>query len=91
MLDDADPVAAARRIFAGAMMNAGQVCVAIKRAYVPEAMIDPFCDELVRLAKAHVVDDGARQGAQKLANTKCICCTYFIYGGREQKPERRPP
>lgn len=33
----------------------------------------------------------ARQGAQKLANTKCICCTYFIYGGREQKPERRPP
>ena len=64
VLDDADPVVAARRIFAGAMMNAGQVCVAIKRAYVPETMMDPFCDELVRLAQAHIVDDGARQGAQ---------------------------
>lgn len=64
VLDDADPVVAARRIFAGAMMNAGQVCVAIKRAYVPETMMEPFCDELVRLAQAHVVDNGARQGAQ---------------------------
>jgi acyl-CoA reductase-like NAD-dependent aldehyde dehydrogenase len=46
------------------MANAGQICVAIKRAYVPEALYDPFCDELARLAKEAIVDDGAKQGAQ---------------------------
>jgi acyl-CoA reductase-like NAD-dependent aldehyde dehydrogenase len=51
-------------VFQGAMANAGQVCIAIKRAYVPETMYDMFCDELGRLAKAAVVDDGAKQGAQ---------------------------
>ena len=64
VLDDADPVDTARRIFQGAMANAGQVCVAIKRAYVPEAMYEIFCDELARLARAAIVDDGTRQGAQ---------------------------
>ncbi|MFX8102640.1 aldehyde dehydrogenase family protein, partial [Acinetobacter baumannii] len=44
VLDDVDPVKAARKIYGGAMANAGQVCVAIKRAYVPEAIYDPFCD-----------------------------------------------
>ena len=64
VLDDADPVDTARRIFQGAMANAGQVCVAIKRAYVPEAMYEIFCDELAQLARAAIVDDGTRQGAQ---------------------------
>ena len=64
VLDDADPVDTARKVFQGAMANAGQVCVAIKRAYVPESMYDIFCEELARLAKAAVVDDGAKQGAQ---------------------------
>lgn len=64
VLDDVDPVATARKIFQGAMANAGQVCVAIKRAYVPDTMYDIFCDELARLAQAAVVDDGSRQGTQ---------------------------
>lgn len=64
VLDDVDPVAIAGRVFQGAMANAGQICVAIKRAYVPESMYEPFCDELARLAKQAVVDDGANQGAQ---------------------------
>ncbi|MGF7149759.1 acyl-CoA reductase-like NAD-dependent aldehyde dehydrogenase [Sphingomonas zeicaulis] len=64
ILDDADPIATARKIFQGAMANAGQVCIAIKRAYVPEAIYDVFCEELARLATAAVVDDGAKQGAQ---------------------------
>ncbi len=62
VLDDVDPVKAARKIYGGAMANAGQVCVAIKRAYVPEAIYDPFCDELARLASEAVVDDGSKQG-----------------------------
>ncbi|WP_109807264.1 aldehyde dehydrogenase family protein [Sphingosinithalassobacter portus] len=64
VLDDVDPVQVARKVFEGAMRNAGQICVAIKRAYVPDALYDDFCDELARLAKEAVVDDGANQGAQ---------------------------
>ncbi len=64
VLDDVDAVEAARKVYGGAMANAGQICVAIKRAYVPTAMYDAFCDELARLASAAVVDDGDKQGAQ---------------------------
>lgn len=64
VLDDVDPVQVARKVYEGSMKNAGQICVAIKRAYVPEQMYDVFCDELARLANAAVVDDGTRQGAQ---------------------------
>lgn len=64
VLDDADPIETARRVFQGAMANAGQVCVAIKRVYVPEDIYDVFCDELASLANAAIVDDGSRQGAQ---------------------------
>ncbi len=64
VLDDVDAKAIARKVYNGAMTNAGQICVAIKRAYVPEAMYDEFCDELAQLANAAVVDDGSKQGAQ---------------------------
>lgn len=64
VLDDVDPVQIAGKVFDGAMVNAGQVCVAIKRAYVPDALYDPFCDELARLAREAIVDDGFRQGTQ---------------------------
>lgn len=63
VLDDVDPRQIAAKIYGGAMTNAGQICVAIKRAYVPAPMYDEFCDELARLAGEAVVDDGARQGA----------------------------
>ncbi len=64
VLDDVDPMLVARKVFEGAMRNAGQVCIAIKRVYVPTRLYDAFCDELARLAKEAVVDDGANQGAQ---------------------------
>jgi acyl-CoA reductase-like NAD-dependent aldehyde dehydrogenase len=64
VMNDVDPVATAKRVYDGAMANAGQICVAVKRAYVHEDMYDEFCDELAKLAKASVVDDGAKQGAQ---------------------------
>lgn len=64
VLDDVDAVQVARKVFNGAMANAGQICVAIKRAYVPESIYDTFCDELARLAMEAVVDDGAKQGTQ---------------------------
>ena len=64
VLDDMDPVVAARKVFEGAMRNAGQICVAVKRVYVADALYDDVCRELARLAKEMVVDDGAKQGAQ---------------------------
>ena len=64
VLDDVDVADAAAKVFHGAMLNAGQICVAIKRAYVPSSIYDQFCTELARMAEAMVVDDGARQGAE---------------------------
>ena len=64
ILDDVDPVQVAGKVFDGSMRNAGQICFAIKRAYVPASLYDPFCDELARLARETVVDDGVNQGAQ---------------------------
>ncbi|MGX7895931.1 aldehyde dehydrogenase family protein [Tsuneonella sp. HG222] len=62
VLDDVDPKLAARKVYDGAMANAGQICVAVKRAYVPASMYDAFCDEIAELAGQAIVDDGAKQG-----------------------------
>jgi acyl-CoA reductase-like NAD-dependent aldehyde dehydrogenase len=62
VLDDVDAKQAAKKVYQGAMTNAGQICVAIKRAYVPTPMYDEFCDELARLANEAIVDDGDKQG-----------------------------
>ncbi|OYY90355.1 MAG: aldehyde dehydrogenase [Sphingomonas sp. 28-66-16] len=64
VLDDVDARHVARKVYGGAMANGGQICVAIKRAYVPAAMYDDFCDELALLANAAIVDDGSKQGTQ---------------------------
>jgi acyl-CoA reductase-like NAD-dependent aldehyde dehydrogenase len=62
VLDDVDARQVAKKVYQGAMTNAGQICVAVKRAYVPSAMYDDFCDELAKLANEAIVDDGAKQG-----------------------------
>lgn len=62
VLDDVDPKLVARKVFDGAMTNAGQICVAIKRAYVPASMYDDFCEEIANIANAAIVDDGSKQG-----------------------------
>ena len=62
VMDDVDPKLAALKVYNGAMANAGQICVAVKRAYVPSDMYDEFCDEVARLANEAIVDDGANQG-----------------------------
>jgi len=64
VLADADPVKVAPGIFNGAFMNAGQICLAIKRVYAHSDIYDALCAELARLAEEAVVDDGLKQGAQ---------------------------
>jgi acyl-CoA reductase-like NAD-dependent aldehyde dehydrogenase len=58
LLDDVDPATVADKIYAGAFDNCGQVCSAIKRVYVPEALHDDVVDALAAKAAAAKVGDG---------------------------------
>ena len=62
VLDDADPAGVAAGLFASAMANAGQVCTAIKRVYVPRAMYGDVLDALVAQARRATVGDGFTPG-----------------------------
>lgn len=64
VLDDADPAATAEGLFNGAFRNSGQVCVAIKRAYVHDSLYDTLCAALARLCAAAVVGDGLEPGTR---------------------------
>lgn len=64
VLGDVDPHTAAAGIFGSAFANAGQVCVAVKRAYVHDSIYDAVVDELTAMADAAVVGDGLEQGTQ---------------------------
>jgi len=64
VLRDVDPKDVAPKLYAAAMFNAGQTCVAIKRLYVHDSIHDAVCDELGRLARETVVGDGLEQRTQ---------------------------
>lgn len=64
ILDDVDVKETAAAIFGNAFLNAGQVCLAIKRAYVHADIYDTMCAELARLAEEAIVGDGLEQGTQ---------------------------
>jgi acyl-CoA reductase-like NAD-dependent aldehyde dehydrogenase len=58
VLDDVDVKPVAAKIFGAAMLNAGQVCLAVKRVYAPRSLYNELCDELANLARAAVVGNG---------------------------------
>jgi acyl-CoA reductase-like NAD-dependent aldehyde dehydrogenase len=62
VLDDADPQVVAKGLFAGAFSNNGQVCSAIKRAYVPERLYAAVVEGLVEEAAAVKVGEGTEEG-----------------------------
>lgn len=64
VLEDVDVKATAQAIFNNAFLNCGQVCLAVKRAYVHDSIYDAMCAELAHLADAAIVDDGSKQGTQ---------------------------
>ncbi|HEY1724870.1 MAG TPA: aldehyde dehydrogenase family protein [Steroidobacteraceae bacterium] len=64
VLDDVDVKQIAPRVFQGAMMNSGQVCLAVKRLFVPDSLYEAMCAELATLANAMVVGDGLEPGTQ---------------------------
>ena len=64
VLDDVDPIEVAPKLLVAATMNAGQLCLGAKRLYVHDSQYDQICEELGRLARETVVDDGSKQGTQ---------------------------
>jgi acyl-CoA reductase-like NAD-dependent aldehyde dehydrogenase len=64
VLEDVDVRETAKAIFGNAFLNCGQVCLAVKRAYVHADIYDAMCAELAALAQAAIVGDGLEQGTQ---------------------------
>jgi acyl-CoA reductase-like NAD-dependent aldehyde dehydrogenase len=58
LLDDIDVASVADTVFGWAFANNGQVCSAIKRVYVPEAIYGDVVDALAAAAQASKVGDG---------------------------------
>src|SRR5262249_2472303 len=58
VLDGADVADVAPKIFFGAMVNSGQVCLAIKRVYAHESIYEKLVAELGKLAENAVVGNG---------------------------------
>jgi len=64
VLDDADLDEVAPKLFFGAFLNAGQICMAIKRLYAPEKLYEPLVEKMTQLANAHRVGDGMDEGIE---------------------------
>lgn len=62
VLPDADPVKTARKLFMGAFLNSGQVCIAAKRIYVHESIYDRFAAAFAEAAKAAKMGPGTQEG-----------------------------
>ena len=64
VLGDVDPKQVAPKLFWGAFENCGQVCSAIKRLYVDEAIYAPLVEEMAKIARDVKVGNGLEQGVQ---------------------------
>ncbi len=64
MLDDADFDSMMPKVFGAAFANCGQICMAIKRVYVPEKRYDQVCETFANLAKGFRVGDGFEPDVQ---------------------------
>jgi acyl-CoA reductase-like NAD-dependent aldehyde dehydrogenase len=64
LLDDIDISRIARKLFWGAFSNNGQICSAVKRAYVPAHLHDEVVDALAAVAARVTVGDGLEPGTQ---------------------------
>jgi len=87
VLADADARAAARAVFMGFTANAGQTCMAPRRALVMREAYAAFCDELARLVagakRVALVDAGAAEASQRAANAAISAGGRSIAGALE--------
>jgi acyl-CoA reductase-like NAD-dependent aldehyde dehydrogenase len=64
VLDDADVDEIASRLFFGAFGLAGQVCMAIKRLYVPESLYEKMISAMAALAEKAKLGNGFEEGVE---------------------------
>ncbi|WP_110948845.1 aldehyde dehydrogenase family protein [Pseudomonas bohemica] len=64
VLEDCDPKVVAAKLFKAAFTNNGQICVALKRLYVPDALYEAVCEAMVEIAEATVVGPGVEPDSQ---------------------------
>jgi acyl-CoA reductase-like NAD-dependent aldehyde dehydrogenase len=64
LLDDINPAEVAEKVFWGAFQNSGQICSAIKRVYVPEALYDEVVEVLAAKAAQVKVGHGMEEGVE---------------------------
>ncbi|GAC1372342.1 MAG: aldehyde dehydrogenase family protein [Pseudarthrobacter sp.] len=62
VLDDADIAVTARGIVGSAFRNAGQVCMAVKRVYVPRSRSADLAEAIAAEAARHVLGHGIAEG-----------------------------
>lgn len=62
VMPDVDVVKTARKLFMGAFLNSGQVCIAAKRIYVHEAIYDAFAQAFAAAAMAAPMGPGTQEG-----------------------------
>ena len=62
VLDDADIAVTARGIVGSAFRNAGQVCMAVKRVYVPRSRSAELAEAIAAEAARHVLGHGIADG-----------------------------
>ena len=91
VLDDADPAAVASAIFAGAFNNNGQVCSAIKRVYVPEALYDDVVEGLAAHARSDQGRRGHRGGREARADQQRAPVRAGQGAGRRRPVATAPP
>ncbi len=64
VLNDIEPKKIANDLFWSRFSNNGQVCVAMKRLFVPEDMADPIAEALIEVAKGVKVGNGFEEGSE---------------------------
>jgi acyl-CoA reductase-like NAD-dependent aldehyde dehydrogenase len=64
VLPDADPVDVAEKLFWPAFRNSGQICMAVKRVFVPEELQAPVVAALAAKARAVKVGNGLDEGVE---------------------------
>lgn len=62
VMPDVDVAKVARKLFMGAFLNSGQVCIAAKRIYVHEAIYDAFARAFAAAAQAAPMGPGTKEG-----------------------------
>jgi acyl-CoA reductase-like NAD-dependent aldehyde dehydrogenase len=93
VLDDVNLGDVARHLFDNAFANCGQVCVAVKRVYVPERLHADFVDALAAHAQAAKVGDGQNEDTElgPLCNRmQYERVTELVGDARAREPRSRP-